>query len=78
MTIAQLGGPAGFFPYLVGMFHSATSRILFWTVSSFGLLSYFLIALSLSSLLLQWLLNDLLEMVEIEDLALSNRPTEDG
>ena len=55
---------------------SATSRILFWTVSSLGLLSYFSIILSLSSLL-QWLLDNLLEMVEIEDLALSNRPTED-
>ena len=55
---------------------SATSRILFWTVSSFSLLSYFSIVLSPNSLL-QWLLNDLLEMVEIEDLSLSNRPTED-
>ena len=45
---------------------SGTSRILFWTVSSFSLLSYFSIVLSLSSLL-QWLLNNLLEMVEIED-----------
>ena len=56
---------------------SATSRILFWTVSSPRLLSYFSIVLSLSSLL-QWLLNNSLEMVKIEDLALSNRPTEDG
>ena len=74
--------PAGR-PYKI-LFHtwlessiSATSRILFWTVSSLSLLSYILIVLSLSSLL-QWLLNYLLEMVEIEDLALSNRSTEDG
>ena len=56
---------------------SATSRILFWRVSSLSLLSYILIVLSMSSPL-QWLLNYLLEMVEIEDLALSNRSTEDG
>ena len=45
---------------------SVTSRILFWTVSSFTLLSCHSIASSLSSLL-QWLLNDLLKMAEIED-----------
>ena len=40
-------------------FSSATSRILFCTVSSLSLLSYFSIVLSLISLL-QWLLNDIL------------------